>query len=101
VTCSADMPVRPAICSPLQTHHRASDQKGQYSSKVQQPSHRTARSPLSRCVLTSANEATNRYCAEFGTKRSQVQILSPRPLFGLVRVHFDSGARVEDRGLSD
>jgi hypothetical protein len=27
-----------------------------------------------------------------GTKRSQVQILSPRPLFGLVRAHFVSGA---------
>jgi hypothetical protein len=33
-------------------------------------------------------------CAEFGTKRSQVQILSPRLLFGLVRVHFDIGALV-------
>jgi hypothetical protein len=44
--------------------------RAQYSSKVQQRPHRTARSPLSRCVLTSANEVTDGYCAEFGTKQS-------------------------------
>jgi hypothetical protein len=52
----------------------------QYSSKVQQRRNCLARSPSSRCVLTSANTAPNGYCAEFGTKRSQVQILSPRHL---------------------
>jgi hypothetical protein len=51
----------------------------QYSSKVQQRPNCLARSPSSRCVLTSANKAPDDYCAEFGTKRSQVQILSPRP----------------------
>jgi hypothetical protein len=33
--------------------------------------------------------------SSFGTKRSQVQILSPRPVFGLVRAHFIGGARVD------
>ncbi len=35
------------------------------------------RSDSSIWVPASANKATNGYCAEFGTKRSQVQILSP------------------------
>jgi hypothetical protein len=70
-----------------------------YSSKVQQRPHRTARSPLSRCVLTSANEATNGYCAEFGTKRSQVQILSPRPVKHLVRRRFMSQTSSGTQGL--
>jgi hypothetical protein len=32
---------------------------------------------------------------------SQVQILSPRPQFGLVKAHFGSGARVDHLALSD
>jgi hypothetical protein len=75
--------------------------EGQYSRKVQQRPHCLTRSASSRCVLSSANMARNDYCAEFGTKRSQVQILSPRPLFGLVREHFDCGARVDQQSLSD
>jgi hypothetical protein len=73
--------------------------EGQYSSKVQQQPDCLTRLASSRCVPASVNKATSGYCADFGTKRSQVQILSPRPVCGLVRVHFDSGARADHQSL--
>ncbi len=52
--------------------------EGQYSSEVQQRPHDLTHSASSRCMRASVNKASCGYCAEFGTKRSQVQILSPR-----------------------
>jgi hypothetical protein len=83
------------------TSARTDGHEGQYSSEVQQRPHCSARSASCRCVRASVNKATNGSRAEFRTKRSQVQILSPRPVFRLVRTHLDSGARVDHLGLSD
>ena len=61
---------------------------GQYSSEVQQRPQDLRRTASSRCVRAGVNKASNGYCAEFGTKRSQVQILSPRPVFYLISASF-------------
>ena len=52
--------------------------EGKYSSEVQQRPHYLTSAASSRCVPANVNGGTNGSCAEFGTKRSQVQILSPR-----------------------
>jgi hypothetical protein len=64
--------------------HGLQAEKSKVQQRVQQRPHYLTRSASSSCVSNSDNRATNGYCAEFGTKRSQVQILSPRPLSGLV-----------------
>jgi hypothetical protein len=48
--------------------------EGQHSSEVQQRPHYLTPPASCRCVPASANNGTNGYCAEFGTKSSTCKI---------------------------
>jgi hypothetical protein len=64
---------------------RASWLSQEYSSKVQQRGHSSAIRSVSWCLSPLLNALWRQPCSWFGTKRPQVQILSPRPASPQVR----------------